>query len=440
MCGIVGYMIKVASNQQKSFFIDSLYTDALRGMDATGVLSVHERTHELNVIKKAMPAYDFLDFVPAQKVLSQLHFASIAVGHNRAATKGDKSSSQGAHPFTHGDITLVHNGTLRSWYSLPDYKNFTVDSEMICYSIYKDGVAETIKKLNGAFALVWYNKAEKSLNMIRNTERPLYIGFTKDNHEMYFASEEDMLKWTTSRNNIELVSTELLDPGSLYTFTLPKANTERAIRKEVKPLELYTFQSTQTTQSTTTGNRASTTTAGGHLGRHVAAGLNAYGLKIGDKITCSFYERNPTGGGYFKYVGIMDEDPWMPVFTYSQDAFILNKQYRTKISGGKFDSSKPNGDEIAVDSKKMRAVNKVVSLNQNRNSEPEHDDIHWIPGPGGKQISSLKWKELTKDGCSNCGERLSHWDADDIAWTTDGSPICPDCIEEVNKMITTLAH
>src|SRR3546814_3056993 len=94
-------------------------------------------------------------------------------GHNRAATKG-AVNQENAHPFNHGDIVGCHNGTLYNVTNLDDHKDFKVDSENIFYDMSRNGAKATIAKLQGAFALCWYDESNRTVNLVRNSQRPMY--------------------------------------------------------------------------------------------------------------------------------------------------------------------------------------------------------------------------------------------------------------------------
>ena len=61
-----------------------------------------------------------------------------------------------------------------------------------------NGLDDTISKLDAAFALVWVNREEKTLNFIRNKERPLAFA-RLDNGAFVWASEREMLEWIINR-------------------------------------------------------------------------------------------------------------------------------------------------------------------------------------------------------------------------------------------------
>lgn len=126
---------------------------------------------------------------------------NVLIGHNRYATQGAINSTN-AHPFKHGDIVGVHNGTLVGQYLLPDYLDYQVDSENIIHSINKIGSKETWGKVNGAAALVWWNIKDQTLHFLRNNERPMCYCYSLDSKTLFWASEAWMLEGILGRNDI----------------------------------------------------------------------------------------------------------------------------------------------------------------------------------------------------------------------------------------------
>ena len=236
MCGISGFMnytnLGISPNNLNSF-AQMLYAGAVRGMHGTGCFAVAEKAVQRvkvgGPVHRLLETPEFLDF---QKFVDK-SWARILVGHNRHATKG-KIITEHAHPFQHGDIILVHNGTLNSFEHLPDANKFEVDSEAICNAISVDGPEKTIKSLKGAWALVWYNTKEKTLNIIRNKERPLGIAYHNKDPIIAFASETAMLQWCLNRNGISDLSYYELPENMLHTWTLDN------IKPHVKELKSET--------------------------------------------------------------------------------------------------------------------------------------------------------------------------------------------------------
>lgn len=221
MCGIVGIISAFSngfSSKEADAFEQLLYVDALRGVDATGIMYVKQNT-ELNVIKDAIPSSEFLrtkEWSDAKRdIVSSARFA---FGHNRAATRGAKVAKN-AHPFIVDDnIVLMQNGTY-----VGDHKHLKdtdVDTEAVAHVISETkDIEKALQKINAAYALVWYNVEEEALYMIRNTQRPLYYVETQNGGFM-FASEWGFLTMVMSRNDITAKGKiHELSPGNLCKVT-----------------------------------------------------------------------------------------------------------------------------------------------------------------------------------------------------------------------------
>lgn len=234
MCGIVG-MISFHQGglmwSDINSFCQMLYVDAVRGMHGTGSFAVDASGDQWSLRVGGPPHQlfsnkkwdEYLDWLRKKK-------PKFLVGHNRLATKGQKITAH-THPFTHGHIRLVHNGTLENYDHLPDAKKFEVDSEAICYSIAKQGIDKTIGSLRGAWTLVYYDEKEQTLNLLRNKERPLFMAKHKQYGLIAFASEAGILNWVLNRNNLSNYELSPLPEDTLLTF---KMNEEKPKVREVK--------------------------------------------------------------------------------------------------------------------------------------------------------------------------------------------------------------
>ncbi len=213
MCGIVGVAAAFTmSVKDKDFFKDALFCDQLRGKDSTGIIAVpKDAADEVETFKKAYPAGDFMQLARARAMYDFNSDPRVLIGHNRAATKG-LVVHENAHPFTHGNITMVHNGTLKQYAKLPGYTNYAVDSALLCRGISELGIQETVDRITGAYALVWWDAGDRTLNFLRNKERPLSIGNTVTGNNLYFASEMGMLEWISERQGIDLADVVSLTP------------------------------------------------------------------------------------------------------------------------------------------------------------------------------------------------------------------------------------
>lgn len=204
MCGIVAVITKHTngfSYKQLQVFETLLWLDTLRGNDSTGVFCVNNMGN-CGIAKEIGPGEYFLS-TPEWKDYRGKMFSNgwAIVGHNRKATRGSVSDKN-AHPFWVEDkLVLVHNGSFMG--SHKHLKDTDVDSEAIAHTLVEHGaddVAGALKRVNAAYALSWYDVDNKTINFIRNTERPLHWVETSDAY--YFCSEKDMLEFALKRNDI----------------------------------------------------------------------------------------------------------------------------------------------------------------------------------------------------------------------------------------------
>lgn len=237
-CGIVLTVAKTTLKAQQTVFNELLYCDALRGMHSTGVFnktSFYKKAVMPNWLMKDKGYEDIL----AEHIKVGWNFL---VGHNRAATVG-KVNDANAHPFRHGDITMVQNGTLRDLHLMPKKtKKFDVDSEMACWAINNLGIKEALPKFNGAYTFVWHDKKDDTLHLLRNTQRPFYL--QKAGSVYYGASEKDMLLWVLRRNKIAFNEADgfELEPMVEYIFEDGELTT-RIARKGYVAKTTYSYAS-----------------------------------------------------------------------------------------------------------------------------------------------------------------------------------------------------
>ena len=241
MCGLVG----VAGNLLKKdtdFFKQALICDQLRGAHSTGIIAVDNK-NECFTLKTADQGAVFVqdkEFLSLNNVSQK-----ILAGHNRYATQGEVNDTN-AHPFHHGEVVLMHNGTLYTRSGLSTDKKFEVDSEHIAYTIGKAStdaeIIDVLEELDGAFALVWYNLRTNKLYMARNDERPIALAAVGGC--VYWASEEKMLDWLLDRNNIRKYEIKDLPEGELWCIDLSSTtvmSSKLLTKTKFTPAETYSY-------------------------------------------------------------------------------------------------------------------------------------------------------------------------------------------------------
>lgn len=241
MCGIVAIISKTQSGffqTDKTIFLQMLISDMFRGLDSTGCFAVNKHGN-LDMIKDVGPSSYFINKPEARPIFDEMiQKHCIMVGHNRKATIG-KVVAENAHPFIEGNICLVHNGTLKKHDNLAETE---VDSHAICHHINEHGYKSMFQKIDGAYALVWYNAEEKKLYFARNHERPLH--YVETDTKIYIASEEKMLDWILDRNSIYKYTVQEVGVDKVYVFDLE----EKKLLEEKKPKKANDWKNNQQQQ------------------------------------------------------------------------------------------------------------------------------------------------------------------------------------------------
>lgn len=229
MCGIVGF----ASGYHNGFtgkemdvFYEMLFYDQLRGWDSTGVFGADKYSNVV-IHKMADHASNFFQTPESSEFRKEMVKSGLfAVGHNRAATRGDVVDKN-AHPFWVDDkIVLVQNGTWRG--SHKHHHDTEVDSEALAKIIaHEPSLEEAFGKIQASFALCWFNTEEHTLNLIRNHERPLYIA-QAETGGLIWCSEAGFITQACNRQDLKLKEyPTLLEPFTLVKLHIEKANWKK---------------------------------------------------------------------------------------------------------------------------------------------------------------------------------------------------------------------
>ena len=180
MCGIVGY---VGSDDALPIILEGLRRLEYRGYDSAGVALLDG---DLAVLKKAGKLGELergLDAVGAPS-------GHVGLGHTRWATHGEPND-RNAHPHTdcRGRIAVIHNGIIENFQVLRaelEKRGHEVvsdtDTELIAHLIEEkpgalaDAVRETVRDLEGAYALVVCSIDEPDVIVGVKVSSPLVVG------------------------------------------------------------------------------------------------------------------------------------------------------------------------------------------------------------------------------------------------------------------------
>lgn len=215
MCGLVGIVGQIGEKEKKLFKL-MLKLDTIRGPHSTGIVSVN-RDGKSQFVKWLGTPWDLPEenVVDYNRIVDNQIQTFCLMGHNRYATKG-AVNLKNAHPFDFEGGVGMHNGTLTntSFKAFNNGKGYEVDSQAMMHNINEKGFKNTYNNLHGAWAISWYDKANKSLNLIRNDRRPLEYCYINQGRTLVYAS----LGWL-----IDGACTELsidIDDDTLYELPI----------------------------------------------------------------------------------------------------------------------------------------------------------------------------------------------------------------------------
>lgn len=237
MCGLVGIAGDL-EYKDREVFKQLLIADTFRGVHSTGIAALPaNKEFAPDILKATVPGWDFVDFKAFDSITSVASHAWF--GHNRHATRGEINKAN-AHPFfVEDDLIGMHNGTLQhaSRQFLTDMNEFGTDSEAALTSFVTRGTKKTLENIVGAWAFVWYDYRDNSLNFTRNDQRPLSIAVSKDSKKIWWASEAGMLKWVLGRKNIKDFKVYNLEPLHVVSYTMPET-----VRGEFKKPRVFEYE------------------------------------------------------------------------------------------------------------------------------------------------------------------------------------------------------
>lgn len=217
MCGIVGLISKDVRMpwHGAELFTELLRADTIRGEDSTGVFGV-TKTGKIDIMKGDTNGHLFTASSNYNKFKNQIGGNySIVIGHNRKATRGTVSPHN-AHPFKEKHITLVHNGTIKNAAALN--MEVDVDSHAIAHALSDHDCVTALSKIDGAYALAWFDQKDKTLNLARNAERPLFL---VEYDDLWIVSSEIGLPvWLQGRENRKHLSYKLIPTKEILVFNL----------------------------------------------------------------------------------------------------------------------------------------------------------------------------------------------------------------------------
>ena len=200
MCGIVGYIGKYDTCK---ILLDGLKELEYRGYDIAGIAVLNEKNN-IDVFKAVGKLVNLEDKVNKSKKENY----NLGIGHTRWATHG-KPTEVNAHPHLGEYSYVVHNGIIENYKELKDelislgHKFVSqTDTEVIVHLFEhynnklkdaKKSFKETIKRLEGAFAILLITKDEPEKIYFYKLGSPMIVGKGIEPDEVLFASSDSAL-------------------------------------------------------------------------------------------------------------------------------------------------------------------------------------------------------------------------------------------------------
>jgi glucosamine--fructose-6-phosphate aminotransferase (isomerizing) len=185
MCGIIGH---IGGTDCVSLLVDGLRRLEYRGYDSAGIAVVCDDRIEVRRCQGKLSQLEIL-------LTKQPVKGSVGIGHTRWATHGPPSDVN-AHPHKAGPIAVVHNGIIENYLILKKELlemgceiSSETDTEIVAQLInkeveggasFEEAVTNSLKRIEGSYALVILNEREPDKLIAVRKESPLVLGLAAD--------------------------------------------------------------------------------------------------------------------------------------------------------------------------------------------------------------------------------------------------------------------
>jgi predicted glutamine amidotransferase len=465
MCGLIGFAamdsVKGTLLQRRTWTETALYVGTLRGEDSTGIALINKLDNETSLYKAPVPGWAFTTTKQFTKAAAELQNSCVAIMHNRAATVGHVTYDN-AHPFVNGPVTMAHNGTLQSWGAKGG--GYGTDSEWLCSVLAAaPSPKQALESIKGAYALSWFDRRDGSLNLARNSQRPLVYVVSQDGAFMAWASEAWMIAAAGERSGwydpVLLGSVIDVEVGLHYKFY-----PNRSLKPTLSRFESYqpatygyyghgTYYPDRNGGSSYNSSNSSKTDNVVKLPPHheravpeeFLAGKTVKFIGEDAQVSSGMFVllEGPVITNHPMYIqassSTLSKQQWNryknitdPVFMGTIASCVPYKEqgqdaYRVYVKDAQY---------VSTYSKYLKSPGAIdIYATEDLNDFAEPYTPNYIPGPGGILLDEAQFAALTQDGCCNCTSPIDLIDTlkykgDSIMqlrWTKEQLPLCSNC-------------
>jgi hypothetical protein len=385
--------------------------------------------------------------------------AEVIVGHGRQPTIGEVKLKN-AHPFNEGHITLVHNGTVSNM----EHEGAEVDSHAMCMKMAKNGVVETLKELQGAYAVIVHDAAANKLYISRNAERPLH--YFETNGRIYVMSDKLALEYLlfNTKIHISYPTIHTFFTKDIYVYDFINNTMKKEGEPEKKPSSTGSShqvgQSTSVLPSTPWPNWRSRRAPSTNLAAIIPINTTEKAkeednhLKEGDTVTftCTGYQPDIKTGEYVYFC--RDDDQRLIVFRSSRllkdvvqrtGVATINKVFQLDEKKGYIYQVKTRGI-LWEDGAQPTPILQLTSPGgydlATTEEEPEDEELaEQVETAHGQFIPRKVWENLVTNGeCKRCNDAVYIKDHEQtLVWPTNGkwNMVCGHCVAECMRQYGT---
>ncbi len=238
MCGIVG-ICGIKSTQDR--LIEGLSRLEYRGYDSAGI-AVLNSTQQIQTRKTVGKLANLRSSLSSEAINDS---GFVGIGHTRWATHG-KATLENTHPHATDRVAVVHNGIIENYQDLKNelialgitFKSDT-DTEVVTQLLDQclqqgltplQSVNQTLKRLQGAYALAIIFKDHSDLLIGARHGSPLAIGFGAGEH--YLGSDRLALAALTNRiSYLDNGDVVVLQAGSSTIYNVAGKQVKHAIHE-----------------------------------------------------------------------------------------------------------------------------------------------------------------------------------------------------------------